>query len=218
MVKKQAVFNYKTVKGPLHKLPAIFKLFILIILSLLCIKLPSLWLFIGILLTILLSFFCKLTLKEQLIDFKPAAFYVILMFSLSIFSNLIDNRSNLLSFNASLLSIFIPYPDFLRIVLRLILIIQLSALFFRTTSLFEIREGLLFFGKKSKLYLSFTESISLFLCFIPEIFQIWSSIDLSWKARGGKPGFKKIKNLLFILITLSFERASLKARAIEARR
>jgi energy-coupling factor transporter transmembrane protein EcfT len=83
--------------------------------------------------------------------------------------------------------------------------VQISALFFRTTSSLEIREVVRF------------EIISLFLCFIPEIFKIWTSINLAWRARSGKEGFIKIKTLMFILISLSFEKAAIKAKALEAR-
>jgi len=218
MVKKQVIFKYKTIKGPLHKLPAILKLFFLIFLSILCIRLPYLWLFIGIIITIFLSFFCKISLHEQLTDFKPAFFYAFLLYSLSIFTNIIDNWKILFTVNYSLFFIFLPHQDFIRIALRLILIIQFSALFFRTTSLLEIRESLNFIVKKLKIKSRFAESLSLFLCFIPEIFQTWSNINLAWKARSGKHGIKKIKTLLFVLIIMSFEKAALKARAIDARR
>jgi biotin transport system permease protein len=89
--------------------------------------------------------------------------------------------------------------------LRFVLIIQISALIFRTTSALEIREVVRF------------EIVSLFLCFIPEIFNIWASVNLAWKARGGRNGPAKIKTVSFVLISLSFEKAALKAKALEAR-
>jgi len=61
------------------------------------------------------------------------------------------------------------------------------------------------------------EIISLFINFIPEIFKIWTSINLAWKSRGGKNGFGKIKTLVFVLISLSFEKAAIKAKALSAR-
>jgi energy-coupling factor transporter transmembrane protein EcfT len=64
----------------------------------------------------------------------------------------------------------------------------------------------------------FSEYIALFLCFIPEIFENWALVNLAWKARGGKKGFAKIKSLVFILISLSMEKAAAKAKALEARK
>jgi biotin transport system permease protein len=166
-------------------------------------SLPSLWLGFGIISAVLISFICGLSLHDQLTDFKPAFYYATLMYALSVFSNFIDNFS-LMPVN-EYLTFLIPNREYLRITLRLALIVQISALLFRTTSSLEIREVVRL------------EIISLFLCFIPEIFKIWTSVNLAWKSRGGKDGFAKIKTLIFILISLSLEKAALKAKALEAR-
>ena len=231
MVSRQSIFKYKTIKGPLHKWPVMLKLFLLLPLSIFCLALPAFWLILGIVSAVILAFLCRFTLRDQLTDLKPAAIYASLMYALSIFSNLF-NYFNVIQppETASLLIILIPHPDFLRIALRLTLIIQLSALLFRTTSSIEIRECLnsveifikrilskLPFFKNISLKPRFAENISVFLMFIPEIFSIWTNIDLSWKARRGKPGLKKIRMLVFTLISLSFEKAALKAKALGAR-
>jgi len=232
MVSKQSIFKYKTIRGPLHKLPVMLKIFLLLPLSIFCLALPSFWLCAGIITAVITAFICRFSLREQLTDLKPAVIYAVLMYVLSIFTNLF-NYVNVtqLSFHCSLLSVLCPHPDFLRIALRLTLIIQLSALLFRTTSSIEIRECLCnieyfiksiftklpLFNKNISLRSRFSENISVFLMFIPEIFTIWSNIDLAWKARGGKQDLKKIKMLIFVLITLSFEKAALKAKALEAR-
>jgi biotin transport system permease protein/energy-coupling factor transport system permease protein len=211
------------------------KLFLLLPVSVFCMSLPSLWLGAGIAAAALTAFICGFTLREQLTDFKPAAFYASLMYALSVFSTLFENW-NVLPLPALAAAALLPRADFLRIVLRLALIVQLSALLFRTTSSVEIREGLNaierfirrafsrlpLLGKAISLGPSFAETsvaenITLFLSFIPEIFEVWTSVDLAWKARGGKQGLAKIKTLVFVLITLSFEKAALKARALEAR-
>jgi len=229
MVMKQSVFRYKTIKGPLHKLPAMLKLFILLPLSGFCMSLSPLWLGIGIIALILTAFLCNFTLREQLTDLKPAAIYALLMYALSVFSTLLENWRDA-SFE-ELYAALIPRKDFLRIALSLAVVMQLSAFLFRTTSSIEIREILFtierflrsvfshlpFFGKNISPHPRFAQNITLFLCFVPEIFQTWSSIDLSWKARGGKQGWTKIKTTVFVLITLSFEKASVKEKAFEAR-
>jgi len=197
------VFRYKTVKGILHEVPALIKLILLLPLSFICMYLPSLWLGIGIVFAVFAAFICGLSLHDQLTDFKPVFYYAILMYALSVFSNLIDNFRTL-PVN-QFLTMLIPKNEYLRITLRLALIVQISALFFRTTSSLEIRAVVRL------------EIISVFLSFIPEIFKIWTSINLAWKSRGGKEGFGKIKKLIFILISLSFEKAAIKAKALEAR-
>ena len=228
-----SVFRYKTVKGPLHKLPAVLKLFLLLPVSVICMSLPSLYLVAGITASVITAFLCGFTLREQLTDLKPAFYYAALMYALSIFSNIFDNRKNIsiIFLHFSFSDIFLPRSDFIHIALRLTLIVQLSALLFRTTSSMEIRESLNIIERFIRLALSrlpiigkripaqtrFSENISLFLCFIPEIFSIWSSINIAWKARGGKNGLLKIKMSVFALISLSFEKAALKAKAYEVR-
>jgi len=197
------VFKYKTIKGPLHKVPAILKLLLLLPLSFFCMSLPPFWLGAGIVFCVIVSFVCGLSLQEQLTDLKPAFYYAVLMCILSVFSNFTGNF-RLISFN-ELIKALIPDHEYLRISLRLALIVQISALVFRTTSALEIREAVRL------------EILSVFLCFIPEIFKIWTSVNLAWKARGGKDGLLKIKTVVFVLISLCFEKAALKAKAIEAR-
>jgi len=209
MVTRNAIFKYKTIKGPLHKLPVLIKLILLFALSITAFIIPSLWLGTGIIIAMITAFIGGITFREQLTDLKPAFFYVILMYSLSIFSNifsLLSEPNSLSPTPYSLLPFIIPHPDYLKITLRLILIIQFSAMFFRTTSTLELREVI-------KLNI-----IVLFLSFIPEIFEIWNKINLSWKARGGQNGLKKIKSLVFVLISCCFEKASVKAKAFELRR
>jgi len=200
---RNTVFRYKTIKGPLHKVPAILKLLLLLPLSFFCMSLPLFGLAAGIIFFFLFSFFFGFSLREQITDFKPVFYYALLMYALSVFANFIDNF-RITPFN-ELFTLLIPRYEYLIITLRLALIVQISALVFRTTSALEIREAV-------KL-----EIISVFLCFIPEIFKIWTSVNLAWKVRGGKDGIVKIKTVIFVLISLCFEKAALKAKALEAR-
>jgi len=224
------VFRYKTIKGPLHKLPAMLKLFLFLPLSVICMSLPSIYLAIGIFTAVITAFLCRFTLGEQLTDFKPAAFYASLMYGLSVFSIFFENWRSLPLLDLAAAA-FLPRADFLHSALRLTLVVQLSALLFRTTSSIEIREALVnlerhirlilkrlpLFGKTISTRPRFLQNISLFLSFIPEIFEAWSTFNLAWKARGGKQGTAKIKTLVFVLITMSFEKAALKSMALEAR-
>jgi biotin transport system permease protein/energy-coupling factor transport system permease protein len=204
MVIRNTVFKYKIKRGLLHKVPAVIKILLLLPISFFCMSLPPLWLGAGILTAVILSFICGLSLHDQLTDFKPAFYYAVLMYALSVFSSYIDNFK-LIPLNKLLFAMLIPRHEYLQITLRLILVVQASALLFRTTSQLEIREVVR------------SEIISLFLCFIPEIFKIWTSINMAWKARGGKENFAKIKTVVFVLISLCFEKAAGKAKALEAR-
>jgi biotin transport system permease protein/energy-coupling factor transport system permease protein len=224
--RNQAVFKYKTIKGILHKIPAAIKLFLFPPLCIFCLSLNHFFLVTGIITLSTAAFLCRLTSREQLTDMKPAFFYFCLMYALSVFSYSYEYW-NKLTINELVPIIFTPKSDLLQITLRLVVIIQLSALLFRTTSSLEIRESLRavekrilsllpFIKRKEKQYLV-SESICLFICFIPEIFSTWSSVNLAWKARSGKQGVKKIKTTVFVLISLSMEKAALKAKAYAAR-
>jgi energy-coupling factor transporter transmembrane protein EcfT len=209
MSKTQAVFRYKTTKGPLHKVPALLKLVLLLPLSIFCMSLSIKWLCAGIIVSAITASFCRFTLREQLTDLLPAFFYAVLMYALSVFSNFFELFGKI-TLNVNIIDIIIfiviPRHDFLRIAFRLVLIVQFSALLFRTTSALEIRESLRI------------EPISLFLSFIPLIFETWKTVDLAWKARGGKPGLKKIRTVIFVLISLIMEKASIKSIALSARK
>ena len=207
----QGVFKYKTVKGPLHKPPAMLKLFLFLPLSILCMSLPSVWLTAAIGAAMIIAFLCKFTVNEQITDLKPAAFYVALMYALSFFSIFFENWG-LLPFSELAVIALLPRSDFLRICLRLVLIVQISALFFRSTSSIELRDSL-----SCVFHKSISESIVLFLMFIPEIFKTWTDINLAWKARGGKQGLRKIKTTVFVLISLTMEKAAVKSKAMAAR-
>jgi biotin transport system permease protein/energy-coupling factor transport system permease protein len=234
----KAVFRYKIVKGPLHKIPAMLKLFLLLPLSVFCMSLPSLWITAGIIFTMLAAFCFRFTLNEQITDLKPAVYYAVLMYVLSVFSNIIENWHELILLfpstgipSAFIISVFIPHHDFLHIALRLVLIMQLSALLFRTTSAIELREGLIliektirqffsylpFLKKRISLQCHYAENLSLFLSFIPQIFSTWKNINLAWKARGGKQGLRNIIPIIFLLISLNMEKAAVKAKALTAR-
>jgi len=198
------VFKYKTIKGPLHKIPALVKLILLLPLSIFCMSLAPLYLAAGIAAAAITAFLCGFTIREQLTDLKPAFYYAILMYLLSVFSNFTEVFTKM-PHNVFDFGILLPRSEFLRITLRLVMIVQISAFLFRTTSSLEIRDCLRI------------EIISLFISFIPEIFETWETINMAWKARAGKQGLNKIRITVFILISLIMEKASLKAKAAAAR-
>ena len=221
---KTAIFAYKTKKGALHRVPALLKLIILIPFSIFCVSLPLPGLGIGIGILFIIGFACGFSLFEQFHQLRPALFYGILMYILSMISKAFETGFSH-TVSDFLLIIIVPNSEFLFIFLRLMIIIQLSALFFRTTSNLEIRNSLAtvetaigncisrssLFHKHRSAELKISIGIALFAGFIPEIFQTWAQLDKAWTARCGKKGLHKIKQLIIILITLSFEKAWRKA-------
>jgi len=235
MRSSRTVFGYKTQQGPLHRLPAVLKLFLLLPISIFCMQLASPWLGVGIFVAAVLAFSCGFSLREQMIDLKPAVYYAAIMYALSIFSSLVELLPALQTGETTLLfaltAILLPRPGFLRITLRLVLIVQLSALLFRSTSSIELRDSigaverfirlrvsrLPLFGKRISPQPRFANSLALFLSFIPELFDTWRQINLAWQARAGKQGPLKIHTLVFVLVSLSLEKAAGKANALAVR-
>jgi biotin transport system permease protein/energy-coupling factor transport system permease protein len=229
----QTVFRYKTERGLLHRIPAALKLFLLLPLSVLCMPLPPCRLGVGIVFLVMLAFTAGFSLREQLTDLKPAFYYATLMYALSLFSAILEWFPALLETGETshLSAILLPRFGFLQISLRLVLIVQLSALLFRSTSSIELRDSigtverfirlrvshLPLLGKRIAPNPRFSQSIALFLGFIPEIFETWKQINLAWKARAGKQGLRKIKTLVFVLVSISLEKAAGKANALAAR-
>jgi len=223
------VFGYKTVRGILHNVPAMLKLFMFLPLCIFFMSFNVLHFAAGIIAAAITAFICGFTIREQLTDLKPALVYGFLLYLLSVFSNLLENIP--ITDISGLVQIISPRNDYFLFSLRLIIIVQLSAMLFRTTSAFEIREALgeieywiksvlshiPLLGKSIIPDRKISGVFSLFLSFIPEIFVIWTNINLAWKARGGRNNFRKITTLVFVLITLCMDKASKKTKALEAR-
>jgi energy-coupling factor transporter transmembrane protein EcfT len=228
--RRHAVFAYNATKSALHRLPAIVKLLALIPLSLLCMSLSSQALAIGIAVMAVAGLACKFSLYEQLTDLRPVLFYSLIMYVLSVFSQIAGIHYPV-PIRELLITIFTPQYKMVHMCLRLGIIVQLSALLFRTTTPLEIRDDLNaiesgirhmlsripLMGKHISVRPRLSGRLALFAGFIPEIFQIWTQIDRAWRARGGKPGLAKVKTLVFALITVSFEKTAAKAAAMSAR-
>ena len=221
------LFRYTTGQSRLHKLPAALKLITLPCAAFLCMKLPVTGLAAGILLLAISTRCAGWRFSEQINDIKPAAWYIIFMLSIM----LVRIAAAILQ-TGSLPDITeLNIAEYLRITLRLILLIQVSALLFHTTSTIAIKESLavaeqalrnkllqhrMFAGRipaqpRAAVY------IALFISFIPEVFETWQQIERAWNARAGKNNGDKIKTLCFAVITLSMEKAARKARALTAR-
>jgi biotin transport system permease protein/energy-coupling factor transport system permease protein len=224
-MKGPVLFRYKSGTSLLHRLPAIIKILLLIPLAIIIMRVNSTvsLLFIVVLTTI--TFLCGWTLKEVWTDIKPAAFYGIFLYELNIIGNVIDGlKQNIITH-----TVLIPNRAYIAYLIKLIGLLQISALLFRTSTSIAIKDALCSLERAIRLYIKkyiakqiplttkFADSIALTLNFIPDIFEQFSKIDLAYRARGGKNGIKKIKIIIPALLSLSLHRASIKARAIAAR-
>ena len=101
---------------------------------------------------------------------------------------------------------------------------QSASLIYKTSTSLEIREGIdsietfihkIFHINKANII---TDSISMFLIFIPIISEIWDKSKKSWLVRGGKNSIKMYIVLFPLLFSVGMKKAYNMARAVSIRK
>ena len=229
MKEKAIVFRYRKGNSILHRIPALIKLCTLIILTINIMFLPLPVICAGIILLVIPALLCGFSVKEQFADIKPALFYAFFLYLINVFGNLSSIGFTIGSIE-DLLNLAHPSYEYGLYSLRLVLVMQLSALLFRTTTSIEIKEAIcdveivirralrtLPFAKNISLGTQFGTSAALMISFIPALFELWEKLNRAYRARGGKGGLKQFRVLIVALIALSFHYAEKKDRALMAR-
>ena len=193
------IFSYSPVKSPIHSIPAWLKLLVLLAVPI-TVYLCPIWVAVVLIaLFPVLAAVGKVKLSDFLHDLKPISYYCLMLLTIDVLSYLLFKAEEVISQRS------------LYLILRLLCAMEATSVFFRTTSTFEIRDTLqgiekaLTFGHSK---LTFSTMFTLFLSFIPQIFATWSSLELAYRARGGKRGPQKVVVLLPLLIAMSFKRAN----------
>ena len=213
-----SVFSYKPGNSFLYKVNALVKLFFLILLSTLIFFLPLSVCICFSICSIVFVFVLGFKFNELCPLWKIIFFYLVILFfsfMISLVPNFFKrNLSENLDFNILLKAFFVSD---VKLIIRLIFTLHISAIFYRTTSSLEIRNSLedvthyFAWGK------FFIITISLLFSFIPVIFDTWEKLKNSWNARGGKNNLKMIAILFPILISLCVKRSLTTANALENR-
>ncbi|EMB36231.1 hypothetical protein KP612_06115 [Treponema denticola] len=177
------LFSYRRGTSFLHRMSPLLKLFFLFGFTVLIFFFPN-YVFFYSVFFVFFARFIGFSFLEQLRDLKPILPYCLLIVSLHVFSVLIKTESSI--------------KDLVFLILKLICLMQISSLFFNTTSSLQLKETL-----EKNLPFKVAVLFSLFLFFIPLLFSIWTKLDYSWKARGGKKGLLKIFKLFPIFISES---------------
>ena len=177
------LFSYRRGTSFLHRMSPLLKLFFLLGFTALIFFFPNYVLFYSAFF-IFFARFIGFSFLEQLRDLKPILPYCLLLVSLHVFSVLIKTETDI--------------KDLVFLILKLVCLMQISSLFFNTTSSLQLKETL-----EKILPFKVAVLFSLFLFFIPILFSIWTKLDYSWKARGGKKGLLKIFKLFPIFISES---------------
>jgi biotin transport system permease protein/energy-coupling factor transport system permease protein len=230
MKDRAVVFRYKRGKSVLHRLPASVKLALTLCASFSVMALPLPAVCAAIALMAALAFTSGFTLREQCADIKPACYYALFLIVINIAAGLSSGGTT----GRDWQGIVIPRADYILYMARLCLVMQISALLFRTTTTIEIKEtvcmietGIRMMIKRLPLTRNLARNLSpdakfgknaaLMLSFIPALFDLWEKLNRAYRARGGRGGLKKYRVLLIALFSLSFHHASEKAKALAAR-
>ncbi|EMB24849.1 hypothetical protein HMPREF9723_00080 [Treponema denticola OTK] len=175
------LFSYRRGTSFLHRMSPLLKLLLLFGFTALIFFFPNYVLFYSAFF-IFFARFIGFSFLEQLRDLKPILPYCLLLVSLHVFSVFIKTETDI--------------KDLTFLILKLVCLMQISSLFFNTTSSLQLKEAL-----EKILPFKVALLFSLFLFFIPTLFSIWTKLDHSWKARGGKKNLLKIFKLFPIFIS-----------------
>ena len=221
------MFTYKSGNSLLHKTPAWVKLIIIPFLNIVVFLTPWQAVLTLVILQFIAGFLLAFSFKEQVSDVKPVIFYAVILFSFRFItmgvqefavSKLID-----LNFIKNLFIKTFDDKEILMLLLKLFCVMQGASLLFRTSTSLQLREGLasiehsirkvLPVSKKNKI----SNTVSMFVCFIPMVNELWLQSKKAWFARGGKRGIKMYKNLLTVIFSVGMKKAYNTARAVAIR-
>lgn len=219
----EAILSYNKRNSLIHRIPAIVKLIILFCVPL-ALHFTTLPYHLGFFcFAVLLALIAKLPMNSFFRDLKPIVYYCFFIFIIDVLTILLFDKTPMPieagiqdNLNAPVL---LEKGNF-TLMSRLMVSMAYTSIFFRTTSHLEMRESLekielCITFRHSKL--TFSKSFALFLNFLPQLFEIWNSLDLAWHARAGKRTPRKIIVLLPVFITLSMKKANETLLAIRNR-
>ncbi|MDY2840701.1 MAG: hypothetical protein SOT46_10075 [Treponema sp.] len=228
MGQKYSSFSYKSGNSFLHRMPAWIKILLIPAINILFLCLPPLFSVILFIVQLILSFCLKFSLKEQYQDLKPVLYYAVLLYLFSFISGIVQiliskTHSGLFESLQSVSASAFLNKETLFMLLKLFCIMQSASLVYKTSTSLEIREGVgvieLCIRKVFRLErkLKVTNTISLFVTFIPLVIKIWNQSKKAWYARQGKKGVKMYMTLLPVLFSVGLKSAYNSAKAISAR-
>ncbi|WP_407427316.1 hypothetical protein, partial [Treponema sp.] len=144
-----AFFHYKTEITFLHRIPSWLKIILILILALAAFYLPVKICLIAYPVLILFSaIFLKFTPYEIFSDQKPSLAYIFLLYFATILLNIVNNFSTVdfsnffsLKMFSEISKFFIPNLTYLPLLAHLTLSLEITSIFYRTTSHGQFKDG-----------------------------------------------------------------------------
>ena len=196
----------------MHKLPPWLKIILMLMLAMgafYCSPLPAL--IIWLTLILFSAIFLHFSLSEILSDLSVTFIYAIMLYVAGVISGV--SEAGMISPSALIPKIrnFSPLTP-------MALSLEISSVFYRTTSTMSFRKGFSQIeGKLRKNGTPLSDALSLTLSFIPGLAAFWQKTENAWKARMGKGGIKKIMALTPILFRTGMGEAYKKSLALQNR-
>lgn len=210
--------SYKAGVSFLHKCPAWIKILFIPVMNILFLCLPIYFALGLIAVQFVIACVLRFTLREQLADLKPVLWYaafVVLMDVLMCGGSGKFNFVEVFSWDNQKETVFL--------LVKIFSVLQSASLVFKTSTSLEMREGIWTIEKAVRKFLHLkeknivTDTVSMFLNFIPMVSKIWEQSVRAWVARGGKKGVKMYLKLLPVLFFVGMKKAYNAARAMEVR-
>lgn len=224
---KYSSFSYKAGNTFLHRMPAWLKILIVPVISVAVFSLPTCFSLVLIVLQFFLAFFLSFSFREQIRDLKFVLYLAVFLYFTGFIgffcADFLGRGTDFLSSLGTSAEKTLRNSATALMLMKLLCVMQTSALIFKTTTSLELREGAGIIECSIRRFLHFkegntlTELVSFTLYFIPLVFKIWSEIETAWKARLGKSGPKMFMILLPVLFSVGMKRAYNAARAVMAR-
>lgn len=219
MNSRSVFFHYKQGRTVLHRMPSVPKILIMLCLTIGAFYIPAIISAVLYVLLLILAFtYFKLTIKDVWSDNKPAFVYALFLYLVSFVSNIIFICKNGFlpeTIKHPVLQIIQPEKIFFPMAIHLCLSLQITSLFFRSTTILQFTDGFAsiegFFTRKHRTPVA--DILSLTITFIPRIAAFWQRLCYAWKSRGGKKSVKKITKLAPLLFKNSMEEAYRKSLA-----
>ncbi len=220
-------FHYKVQRTFLHTLSPALKILLILVLALLAFYLPvRICIFAYPVLILFSAIFLKFSVSEIFSDAKPTLAYMILLYIAGLILNL-SNHFSSINFPAEswedvyagISKIFIPNLTYLPLLAHLALSLEITSIFYRTTSTGQFKDGFssieMFLTRKDSAPLS--DTLALAISFIPRISTFWNRLERAWISRGGKDSIFKAIYLFPKLFHVSLREGYEKTLAIQNR-
>ncbi|MBP5175160.1 MAG: hypothetical protein ILP07_04505 [Treponema sp.] len=205
-------FKYRPGNTFMHRLPPWLKIIMMLALAMgafYCPSLPALIIWLALIL--FSAIFLHFSLNEIISDLSVTFIYATMLYVASVISNI--SEAGLIS-----PSVLIPKIGNFSPLTPMALSLEISSVFYRTTSTMSFRKGFSQIeGTLRKDGTPLSDALSLTLSFIPGLATFWHKTDNAWKARMGKNGLKKIMTLTPILFRTGMGEAYKKSLALQNR-